>query len=150
MSIYNKSITWAEQIRREMEHDRNALRSRSNRRLFRRLVGLRRMATLAHVALHGWVGKMKAFTRALLIGSVFLLAVGPGWWAGQAGGSEIRPRTFATPAGTTCDTVRMYVAQLGGINGAIAYGKANGIALTAHQKREALACLGRRSPIKKD
>ena len=54
-------------------------------------------------------------------------------------------RTYKTPLGVTCDTVRQYYAQLGGMQGVIAYGKANNIELTPYQKRAALRCLRERS-----
>lgn len=50
-------------------------------------------------------------------------------------------RVYATPAGTTCDTVKQYAVQFGSIQNARAYAAANGILITPAQTRQIHACL---------
>lgn len=50
-------------------------------------------------------------------------------------------KTFATPAGITCDTVKSYYAMLGGMAGVKAYAKQHNMTLTPRQQLAALACL---------
>lgn len=51
------------------------------------------------------------------------------------------PRTYATPPGTTCETVRSYYAMLGGMAGIKLYAKQHNMTITPTQQRQALACL---------
>lgn len=51
------------------------------------------------------------------------------------------PRTYATPPGTTCETVRSYYAMLGGMEGIKLYAKQHNMTITPTQQRQALACL---------
>lgn len=50
-------------------------------------------------------------------------------------------RTYSTPQGITCDTVKSYYAMLGGMEGVKAYGRQHNVTLTPQQQRAALACL---------
>jgi hypothetical protein len=84
-----------------------------------------------------WIDVTLSFAAgAILAAGIILIAL---LWADAA---EARtPRTHATPKWVTCDTVKQYYAQLGSIEAAEAWGRANGYVATPAQKRQIIQCL---------
>lgn len=72
--------------------------------------------------------------KTMIQAALLLIAIGLFYSVAQA-------RTYATPAGTTCATVKYYYASLGGMAGVLNYAKTHNITLTPWQRRAALKCL---------